>query len=189
MTFDKFLFKPLSKSNWEKFENLFGQNGACGGCWCMHWRLQKSVFDKNKGSGNKKLMFKLVNSKAQTGILTFYKKEAVGWCAVAPREHFIRLDNSKILSRVDEQPVWSIVCFFVHKKFRKVGLSSIMLKAVIDFAKSKKIKILEGYPVDQYLPNMPPAFAWTGFTSAFLKAGFIEVKRRSKSRPIMRYYL
>jgi len=34
---------------------------------------------------------------------------------------------------------------------------------------------------------MPDVFAWTGFASAFKKAGFKEVIRRSETRPIMRY--
>jgi len=181
-------FKPLSKETWKDFEYLFGERGACGGCWCMSWRLKKSEFDKNKGKGNKILMRKLVNSKRETGILAYIKQEPVGWCSVAPRDDFIRLNNSRVLGKVDDNPVWSIVCFFINKKYRRQGLSTQLLKSVIAYYKKKKIKILEGYPSEPYSENIPAAFAWTGFPSAFTKAGFKEVERRSKSRPIMRYY-
>ena len=185
---DKISFKPLSKNTWKDFEYLFGERGACGGCWCMSWRLKKSEFDKNKGSGNKALMRKQVNSGKETGILTYVKNEPVAWCSVAPREDFLRLNNSRVLGKVDDNPVWSIVCLYIDKKYRREGLSSEILKGVITYYKKKRIKILEGYPTEPYSENMPAALAWTGFPSAFIKAGFQEVERRSKSRPIMRYY-
>jgi hypothetical protein len=46
--------------------------------------------------------------------------------------------------------------------------------------------VLEGYPVEPKKDKMDAAFAWTGFASAFKKAGFVEVTRRSETRPIMR---
>ena len=182
-------FKPLSKETWGDFEKLFGERGACGGCWCMSWRLKRSEFDKNKGKGNKALMRKLVLKKKETGILAYIKHEPVGWCSVAPREDFLRLNNSRVLGKVDDNPVWSIVCFFIDKKYRRKDISTELLKAVISYCKKKKVKILEGYPIEPYSENMPAVFAWTGFPSAFTKAGFREVERRSKSRPIMRCYL
>jgi GNAT superfamily N-acetyltransferase len=181
--------EPLTKNRWADFENLFGQKGACGGCWCMWWRLKRVDFINNKGTRNKKLMKNIVDNKIIPGLLAYNKKEPVGWISIAPREDFLLLENSKILKRVDDQKVWSIVCFFIDKKFRGKGISSEILNAVIDYAKKKKAKILEGYPVEPRNKNMPSVFAWTGFASAFKKAGFIEVARRSETRPIMRYFI
>ena len=45
---------------------------------------------------------------------------------------------------------------------------------------------VEAYPVEPYSEKMPAAFAWTGIASAFEKAGFVEVLRRSAARPILR---
>ena len=183
------LFKPLSSKNWKSFVELFGKRGACGGCWCMAWRLKASDFEKRKGDANKRAMKRLVDKNEQIGIIAYEGKKPIGWCAVAPREKFIRLENSKVLAKVDDEPVWSITCFFISKDYRRKGISIELLKAVIEFCRKKKIKILEGYPTVPYNSNIPAAFAWTGIPSAFEKAGFIEVTRRSKSRPIMRYYL
>jgi len=155
----------------------------------MSWRLKSSDFNKLKGAGNKRAMKHLVDRKEQIGIIAYAGKEPVGWCAVAPREKFIRLENSKVLARIDEEKVWSITCFFIKKGFRRKGLSVELLKAVIEFGKKKRVKVLEGYPTVPYNSNIPAAFAWTGIPSAFVKAGFVEAARRSKSRPIMRYYL
>ncbi|MFA7418678.1 MAG: GNAT family N-acetyltransferase [Melioribacteraceae bacterium] len=189
MISSKLTYKPLTTKNWKDFETLFGDRGACGGCWCMAWRLKSSQFEKQKGSGNKKAMRNLVEAKEQIGIIAYVGKIPVGWCSFAPREKYLRLEKSKVLAPIDDVPVWSITCFFMAKEYRKKGISTELLKSVVEFCKKKKVKILEGYPTVPYSNSIPAAFAWTGIPSAFAKAGFVEATRRSKTRPIMRYYL
>ncbi len=169
--------------------NLFGDRGACGGCWCMWWRLTRSEFNRIKGEGNKKALKKILDAGEIPGILAYMGKEPIGWCSVAPREAFSVLERSRILKRVDEKPVWSVVCFFVAKPFRYKGVTVALLKAAIEYVKKQGGKIVEGYPVDPKTGKFPDVFANTGLVSAFFQAGFKEVTRRSKTRPIMRYYI
>lgn len=185
----KIHYKTLSTGTWPDFERLFGERGACGGCWCMYWRLRNKDFENRKGAGNKRGMKKLVSKNEQLGIIMYSDKEPVGWCSVAPREDFIRLANSKILRPVDDKPVWSIVCFFIDKNYRRQGYSVELLKGVIDYCRKEGAQIVEGYPVEPKDNKMPPAFAWTGIAAAFTQAGFKEVARRSETRPIMRFNL
>ncbi|MCX6827769.1 MAG: GNAT family N-acetyltransferase [candidate division Zixibacteria bacterium] len=182
-------FHPLEEKRWKDFETLMGERGGCGGCWCMSWRVQPKEFARQKGAGNKKSMHRLVKDKEPIGIIAYLKDEPIGWCAVAPREKFVRLENSRVLKPVDEQPVWSVTCFFIAKPYRRQGVSTELLKGVIDYCRKKKAKIIEGYPSVPYSKSIPAAFAWTGIPSAFIKAGFKVAARRSKTRPIMRYYL
>ena len=182
-------FYPVTKRNWKDFEKLFGEKGACAGCWCMYWRLKQSVLDAQKGNSNKRAMKKIIGSGNIPGILAYAEDEPIGWCSVAPREDFSRLDNSRILKPVDEKSVWSVVCFFIHKDHRKKGLSIALLDAAKKYVKSSGGKILEGYPIEPKKDKMPDAFAWTGLSAAFQSAGFKEVARRSETRPIMRFYL
>jgi len=184
----KFTFHPLTPDRWSDFEILFGKNGACGGCWCMAWRLSSKDFKQNQGEPNRKTMKKIVASQMPPGLLAYDNKEPVGWIALAPRETFVRLENSRILARIDDKPVWSVVCFFVRKDHRKQGLSTELLHAAAKFAKKHKAKILEGYP-QELKKDLPAPFVWTGLASAFRKAGFKEAARRSKTRPIMRLEL
>ena len=185
----KLTFKPLTISTWNDFVQLFGERGACGGCWCMSWRQTPADYKKLKGEKNKKAMKKLVEREEQIGIIAYDGDKPMGWCAVAPREQYIKLQASRVLKPIDEQKVWSIPCFFLAKEYRRQGLSSEILKGVIAYCKKKKIKILEAYPIIPYSDNMPAVFAWTGMLSSFLKAGFVEEKRWSKVRPIVRCYL
>ena len=142
---------------------------------------------REAGDGNKKIFKKLVMSGKEMGVLAYADGEAVGWCAVAPREEYSRLARSRVLKPVDDKEVWSVVCFFIRSAYRKKGISAGLLKAAVEFADERGAKIVEGYPIEPKSDTYPPVYAWTGFASAFKKAGFKEVARRSSTRPIMRY--
>jgi GNAT superfamily N-acetyltransferase len=182
-------FHPVTAKRWKDLENLFGDRGACGGCWCMWWRLSRSEFNKQKGQGNKRTLKKIIDSGEIPGILAYANGQPIGWCSIAPREAFSTLERSRILKRVDEKPVWSVVCFFVAKPFRYKGVTVVLLKAAIEYVKKQGGKIVEGYPVEPKTEKFPDVFANTGLVSAFHQAGFEEVIRRSKTRPIMRYFI
>jgi GNAT superfamily N-acetyltransferase len=183
----KLSFEPLTPERWEDLEKLFGERGACGGCWCMTWRLSRSRFEAQKGRINRRSFRTIVEHGPPPGILAYQDSEPVGWCAVARREEYPVLERSRVLKPLDAQPVWSISCLFVAKPLRRSGVSVQLLRAAREYAGRQGARIVEGYPVEPYAGNMPAAFAWTGTASAFLKAGFKEVARRSRTRPIMRW--
>ncbi|NTW45378.1 MAG: GNAT family N-acetyltransferase, partial [Anaerolineaceae bacterium] len=140
----KFNFYPVTKESWKDFESLFGEKGACAGCWCMYWRMRIKDYDAQRGSGTKRKMKNLINGGIIPGILAYDNDVPVGWCSVAPREDFPVLENSRVLQRIDDKPVWSVVCFFINKDYRKKGLSVELLNAAKNFMKNNNGKILEG---------------------------------------------
>lgn len=181
-------FEPLTKNNWNKFIQLFGEKGGCGNCWCMYYRLKKADFDEGKSDdGNKNAMKELVWENKPTGLLGFYQDQPIAWCAFAPREDYLKLENSRVHKRIDNKPVWSVTCFFIDKHFRRLGVSVELLKALVKHAKEKGIKTIEAYPT---IPtqDLPDAFAWIGLFKSFERAGFKVVDRKSKNRPMVRYY-
>ena len=182
-------FHPLTPERWKDLETLFGERGACGGCWCMWWRLKRSQFEKQKGQENKKSLKKIVDSGEIPGILAYTNGQPIAWCSVAQRRTYPVLERSRILKRIDDETVWSVVCFFVAKSFRRKRVTVKLLRAAIKYVSEQGSKIVEGYPVEPRKSQMPNAFAWTGLVSAFRKTGFVEVLRRSPTRPIMRYTL
>jgi GNAT superfamily N-acetyltransferase len=181
----KIRFHPLTPDRWSDFEKLFGPRGACAGCWCMFWRLAGPEFRKNQGPANKRAFRKIVRAGRPPGILAYDGGEAVGWCAIGPREEYPRLDRSRVLARLDEKSVWSINCLYIARSHRKQGLSSALIREAARFAESHGAEIVEGYP---YEPKnrVADAFVYTGRLSSFLKAGFKEILRRSRVRPIVR---
>ena len=153
----------------------------------MLWRLSRKQFEQQKGNGNKSAMKALVDSGEVPGILAFSGKKAVGWCAIAPRDSYPALTRSRILKPIDDRPCWSVACLFINRTFRNKGVSIELLQAAVSFARSRGANIIEGYPVEPKPGiKIPPAFAWTGISLSFERAGFNEVARRSATRPIMR---
>lgn len=186
---DTLSFHPATAQRWPDLEELFGDRGACGGCWCMFWRIPRKQFEAQKGQSNKQALKKVVAKRIAPGILAYAGTEVIGWCAVAPRSEYVALERSRILKPVDDQPVWSISCLFVKKAFRRKGVSAKLLSAAAEFAAKHGAKIVEGYPTETTNEKMADPFLWHGVSSAFRKAGFREVARRSPTRPIMRIEL
>ena len=182
-------FHPVTKKQWSDFETLFGEKGACGGCWCMLWRLTRKAFEQQKGEANRQAMQAIINSGEIPGLLGYSNNRPVAWCSVAPRENFPALKRSRVLKKIDDEPVWSISCFFIQKDFRKQGLSVRILEAAVDYVKNQGGRIVEGYPVEPKKGKTADVFAWTGLAGFFKKAGFVECARRSETRPIMRFFI
>jgi GNAT superfamily N-acetyltransferase len=130
----------------------------------------------------------IVDSGIPTGLLAYLHGEVVGWIAVEPRAAYARLAHSRALKPVDDQPVWSVTCFFVAKGSRRQGITVELLKAAVEHVRKQGGKIVEGYPVDAQ-KDMPAPFIYTGTASAFQQAGFREVARRTPTRPIFRFFI
>lgn len=179
-------FLPLTPATWPDFRALFGPKGACAGCWCMYFLQTQGEFETRKGDKNRRAMKRRVDGGEVPGILAYDDKKPIGWCAVSPRDRFTRLARSKVVAAVDDKAVWSVPCFFVHRDYRDRGVSVALLKAATQHVKKNGGRIIEGYPVDPGKKRYVPTFACYGLVAGFRKAGFKEVARRSKTRPIMR---
>lgn len=183
---------PLTSARWADLEDLFGRHGAYGNCWCMYWRVPRREFSSGTdhgGEGNRHALRALVEAGRVPGLLAYFYGVPVGWCAIGPRTDFPPLNRSRTLRRVDDQPVWSIVCFFMAKGFRGKGLMGPFLRAAISWAQENGAQIVEGYPEDPGDQQLTGYSGYMGLVSAFEKAGFVEVERRTPRQPIMRYYL
>jgi len=154
----------------------------------MWWRLTDEQYHKQVGQVNKRAFKKIVNAGAMPGVLAYIGKQPAGWCSIAPREQFGRLERSPLLKRVDDKPVWAIVCYYVDRLFRGQGLMEHLTRGAIELASDQGARIIEAYPVE-ITENFSPSQAYTGTVSVMRNIGFVEVLRRSPDRPIMRYYI
>lgn len=181
-------FRPLISEDWDCLERLFGKRGAMGGCWCMFWKQTPAEFTKMRGEPNRLAFKSLVESGTVPGVLAYLDNEPAGWCAVEPRESYSRLGRAKELAPVDDQPVWSITCFYIGKQYRRKGFMRGLLNAAIDWAEKNGAHIVESYPFDPQ-QGVRSSAAYRGVVPFYLEDGFVEVMRRSPRRPIMRKYL
>jgi GNAT superfamily N-acetyltransferase len=188
VTHPRLVIRPLTAARFPDLERLFGPRGASGGCWCMYPRLTRPVYEAQKGEGNRKALRRLVNRGTIPGILAYERgeREPVGWCAIELREAFPRFARSRLFQPVDDQPTWAIVCLFVRPDRRGQGVSRALIAGAVAHARRRGARLVEAYPVDPRDAPMPAVFAWTGIASVFREEGFVEVARRSPTRPLVR---
>lgn len=180
---------PLNEDRWGDFTELFGKNGAYGGCWCMWWRLKRVEFDQQHGEGNKQAMKAIVDSGVVPGLLGYLGQKAVGWISVAPREHYGSLERSPVLRRIDDAPVWSIVCLFIHKENRGDGIALELVRGAVEYVRAQGGTMLEAYPTIPKNGELQPVSSFMGVPSIFKRAGFVECARPSPSKMYLRYSL
>lgn len=174
----------LEPGLWPQVEALFGKKGACGGCWCQAWRIEKGErWHDVKGEVAKERLRGGILNGSTMGIIAFDGEVPIGWCTFGPRDSFPRLNRARTLQCGDSSRVWSLPCFFVIRGYRGMGVAKATLKHALEAMKEKGAKIAEGYPSK---PNKDgryiAAFAWTGTISLFEKAGFTIVGNADGSK-------
>ncbi len=164
---------PLTVEHWEPLAALFGEGGDPRWCWCMYWRRSakdtRSATVKEQRAG----LHALAAGPLAPGLVALRGDRAVGWISLGPREDFERLERSRVIPRLDGEPVWSIVCFAVSRSARGERLTEALLDAAIRWARDQGATALEAYPVelgDDEAIN--PNALYTGRLSIFLRAGF-----------------
>jgi predicted GNAT family acetyltransferase len=181
--------RELTPGLWSDLVKLFGERGACGGCWCMSWRQRKGEkWNEVKGDVNRRRFRQLVKSGRAHGALAYVEGVPVGWVSFDRRTDFDRLNRAPSLACDDAEEVWSIPCFFIKNGFRSRGVASKLLEGAVKFLRARGAKIIEGYPVKPFKSGepIPAAFAYTGTRSLFAKAGFNVVGNRDGGRQRVR---
>jgi GNAT superfamily N-acetyltransferase len=178
--------RPLERSDWPLVEALFGERGACAGCWCMAWRLTRKPWEEGRGAKNRRAFKRLVESGRASGVLAVSGGRAVAWCSAGPRADFAALETKRSLATDWDARTWSVTCFFVDKAWRRRGLGERMLRAAAALARKRGATRIEGYPAA--LPkdggDLPAAFAWTGLPQVFERAAFTPLAKTPGKRPI-----
>jgi GNAT superfamily N-acetyltransferase len=181
--------RALTAADWPLLEELFGERGACGGCWCMTWRVPHGGkhWEEVKGEKNRRAFKELVTSGKAQGVLAFVAGQAVGWCSVDRRSAFARLANMPSLATDWDERTWSITCFFIRSGWRGKGVGTALLRAAVALARERGARRLEGYPARPAKGSgakMPAAFAWTGLPQMFERARFGAEAVEGSERPV-----
>jgi GNAT superfamily N-acetyltransferase len=188
--------RPLTAGRLADLATLFNQGGDPKWCWCAYFRVRGMDWSNSTPAGNRKVLERALRANMREGrapgLVAYRDGEAVGWVSLAPREDFERLEHSRVLARVDDRAVWSIVCFVVARAARGQGVAEAMLAAAVDYAREHGATLVEAYPVET--PGgrrVPAANAYHGTLGMFERAGFRVVERRqanasSPVRPVVR---
>jgi GNAT superfamily N-acetyltransferase len=171
--------EPATPERWDDLVDLFGRPGPRGGtpftagCWCQYWHMRGKAYERGWGDVNRARLEEQVQGGPPPGLLAYVSGTAVGWCRLGPREGFERLERSPTLARVDDEDVWSVVCFSVHPSWRRHGVAAALLGATASHAAERGARLLEGYPVRA---GHPVVDSFTGYLPMFLAAGFEAVE-------------
>jgi GNAT superfamily N-acetyltransferase len=184
----RFASRPLGPDTFGDLEALFELPGGSivRGCWCMYYRRTgKVAVGAAAGNHNKADLCELVENGAVPGLIAYVDGRPAGWISLGSREDYLKLRRSPVMKPVDDAEVWSVVCTYVAREFRGLGLQHRLLAAGIDFARANGVRLIEAYPVDKP-ERSHDDFMFFGSRSLYQKAGFTEVVRRSPTRVVMR---
>ena len=185
---------PLTTERWPDLEAVFKARGCAVArqCWCMFYRRSGSRARLppalTAAQANRADLKALVDAGKAPGLIGYLGDVPAGWVSLGPREEYVRLKRSPVMKAVDDQPVWSIICFVVPAEYRGRGVAQALLEGAIAYAKNQGARLLEAYPVDRPVRSRDDAM-WFGAKSMYDRAGFREVARRKPQRPVMRLRL
>ena len=186
---ERLVVRPVAPGDFPRLAELFGPRGACAGCWCMAWRLERAEWEAGRGAPNRARLQRLVRAadrRAPPGVLALVGERAVGWCSIAPRAEFVALAQKPSLATDWDEHTWSVTCFFVAKDQRRRGLGKRLLTEAVRLARRHGATRVEGYPAapPKQGGDLPAVFAWTGLPAVFEACGFEPLPDPPGKRPI-----
>ena len=174
MPFD---IRPATSETWDALAALFREGGDPRWCWCQFWRMRGRDMSVAKVPELERRLRAQAESDEPPGLIAFDSDlgpgRALGWISLGPREAFEKIVHSKVIPKIDDRPVWSIVCFAVSKQARGLGVARALLDGAIAYAREHGAEALEAYPVR--LPEgerLRPNAAFTGTLPMFEQVGF-----------------
>ena len=182
---DNLVFHAATPDRWADVDALFASCGDARQCWCAFWYRSHKAFRAGKGDDNRRFLEAMIREGRTPGVIAYRNGAVVGWCGIAPRTAQDRLGRSRVLAPVDDVDVWSITCFVIARPQRRKGLMRPLIEAAVAHAAAAGATMIEAYPLDAQR-KIYSGEIFVGTIAAFRDCGFLEVARRSPTRPIMR---
>ncbi len=149
----------------------FVDNPGWGVCYCTFFHHDGDERDwlSRSGSRNRDLAIGLVKSGAMKGFLAYDEENPVGWCnANVKSAYSLEKNRREARGKNDDQTI-AIVCFIIAHDYRRRGISSMLLKAVLDHYRNTGVMFIEAYPPKDAHGD---AANYHGPLSLYVKNGF-----------------
>lgn len=180
---NRLVCRPAGPDTLDDLRRFTCENGKFGWCACMRWRLSSGAFKASDKPQRQAALWSRAEAGEPIGVLGYIDGVPRAWCAIAPRGALDALRRSRVLSPVDDAPVWSVVCFFIHRSLRRQGATAVLLRAAVAYAVESGARVVEGYPVE---PGSA-SYTYMGAPATFIEAGFVDVTPPGRKRRVFRW--
>ena len=168
--------RPATEERFGDLATILGpKDPKAPACWCLAYRVSSGDLRLKSGADRATVARQLCADPVPPGVLAYLDGDVVGWCSVSPRSSYYRLVHSRVIPKVDDQPVWSVVCFVVRPGFRRQGVATALLDGAVAYALDQGATTIEGYPADNDGQRISASLAYTGTRSLFERLGFSAV--------------
>jgi GNAT superfamily N-acetyltransferase len=190
---------PANEASWDDLQTVLGDRGAAAYCQCQRYKLRpKEAFKKfpvEERAHRLRTQTESGHPQSETtsGFVAYLDGEPVGWCAVEPRSNYpglLRNNRVPWEGRTEDKAdasVWAVTCVLARAGFRRQGISYVLARAAVDFARSRGARALEAYPM---ITEPGKEITWdelhVGSRKIFEAAGFTEISHPTKRRVVMR---
>jgi GNAT superfamily N-acetyltransferase len=162
---------PATPDRWDDVVAILGR-GSDVGCWCQAPRGIAVGYGKSKAGVRKAALRDQLEDDPPAGMLAYVDGEVAGWCGFGPRPRLPRLERSRTIPKIDDEPVWSVLCFNILPGFRRRGVAAALLGGVVDYARRSGAPGVEAHPIDPEGGRVDVSFGYVGVTPMFEKLGF-----------------
>jgi GNAT superfamily N-acetyltransferase len=187
---------PANEASWEDLQKIFGTRGTAARCQCQRYKLRpRESFGSFPAEERADRLREQTDSGhpepgPTSGLVAYLDGEPVGWCAVEPRTAYEGLLRNNRVPWTDrdedrsDESVWAVTCFLTRTGYRKRGISGVLARAAVDFARERGARAVEGYPITT--TNVILEELHVGTAGTFADAGFTQVSHPTLRRVVMR---
>ncbi|WP_246567649.1 GNAT family N-acetyltransferase [Polymorphospora rubra] len=193
---DRFAVVPANEASWDDLVAIFGTADA-GRCQCQRFKVAGWIWRDSTQEGRTARLRVQTGcgdpaAPTTSGLVGYVDGEPVGWVAVEPRTAYPKLRTSRVPwsgrdEDRDDPGVWAVTCFVVRKGWRGRGLTYLLARATVDFARDRGARALEAYPM---ITEPGKQVTWgelhVGARQVFEDAGFAQVSHPTLRRVVMR---
>ncbi len=187
---------PANEASWEDLESIFGRRGQAARCQCQRYKLapgesfRSSPAEERAARLRRQTRCDDLESGTTSGLVAYLDGEPVGWCAVEPRTAYTGLvRNNRVpwAGRAQDKAngsIWAVTCLLTRAGYRKRGISRILARAAVEFARGRGARALEAYLMTTKKAIREELHV--GTEAIFANAGLAKISRPTPRRAVMR---
>ena len=180
---------PATAALFDEVEHTLTGGGDGASCQCQWWMLSAQRFRETSRTERTELLARELEEPTPPGLIARLDGTAAGWVRVGPRIRQPRLARTRIVGRSpeprDADDVWAVSCFSVRRGARGRGVMRALVDGAVGFAREHGARVLEAYPYDTAVADVPANSLYVGVQQVFVDAGFQVVERSTPQRSVV----